>query len=368
MKTTNLSFYKKLGYTFIALMVIVVVVEIGLRLVYYQVKSDRLLAIIKSIDYLQEQNQKRKIKRTVVNVKKFFNELPDLDVVLYSKNGEKMLKQLQDEYENHFKILLNATKSVKSRLLVLYIPSGSHNIPQKWDDKRGKYCRKYFRKLTKKYNVDFLDLTDCLSREPREAVTISPENVHFSRYGNHLIAEALNKYLQMKYKGYSSFREYNGKPVLLGDLKPNTKDIWLQDPYMPYRALTNKHGLRNVRDLSVSKEKQRILVLGDSFTFGIYLPNHATYTSILESINPNLEVLNAGIIAYTILDETSLFVERAKFSAPDITVLQVLNNDLTDLFSFSKNWTARIGKGTYKPTSIENEFLERCRKIKRREK
>jgi len=49
------------------------------------------------------------------------------------------------------------------------------------------------------------------------------------------------------------------------------------------------------------------------------------------------EVINAGVAGYTITDEVSLFVERAKYVEPDITILQVLDNNLHDLLYFKRN-------------------------------
>jgi lysophospholipase L1-like esterase len=100
-----------------------------------------------------------------------------------------------------------------------------------------------------------------------------------------------------------------------------------------------------------------VLCLGDSYTFGPYLPNHDTYPDLLGKINPDLEVINAGICGFTITDEVSLFIERSKYVAPDITILQVVANDITGLFWFMQNEFSRKHLH-YEPRSIEKELMD----------
>jgi lysophospholipase L1-like esterase len=111
-------------------------------------------------------------------------------------------------------------------------------------------------------------------------------------------------------------------------------------------------------DLDVPKTRTRVLCLGDSFTFGPYLPNHDTYPELLGAMDTSLEVINAGICGYTITDEVSLFVESAQYVAPDITVLQVLDNDIYGLFYFKKNEFDRK-RMKYEPSRLEKEFIDR---------
>jgi hypothetical protein len=90
-------------------------------------------------------------------------------------------------------------------------------------------------------------------------------------------------------------------------------------------------------EVTFPKHKQRVLVLGDSFTFGLHLSNDATFPAILAEKAPNLEVINAGYPGYTIVDEADLFVERARFTEPDIVLLQVLDNDVYGMLSVMRN-------------------------------
>ena len=131
---------------------------------------------------------------------------------------------------------------------------------------------------------------------------------------------------------------------------------------MPYRVVVNSQGLRMDRDLQFPKKKPHILCLGDSVTFGPYLPNHDTYPGLLQQKYPDKEVINAGICSYTIVDEVSLLKQRAKYCEPDIIILQVLDNDLSDFFYFKRQIFAR-DRQDYKPTPQEKEYFTRLRAL-----
>src|SRR5271165_5175981 len=63
---------------------------------------------------------------------------------------------------------------------------------------------------------------------------------------------------------------------------------------------SNSKGLRGTAEYEYARTpgKQRILVLGDSFTFGTDVSDDATYSHYLESALTNTEVLNLGVQGY----------------------------------------------------------------------
>ena len=121
----------------------------------------------------------------------------------------------------------------------------------------------------------------------------------------------------------------------LGDLPPNRNFIASENPFLPYRVVTNSLGLRNSEDVSLVKPagKIRILTIGDSFTFGPYVNNQDTYPSKLEQIlkqkYPEVEVLNAGIPGYTLKDELEYLEEKGVKLNPDVIVVGVYIADLS---------------------------------------
>jgi len=77
--------------------------------------------------------------------------------------------------------------------------------------------------------------------------------------------------------------------------------------------------------------RPRIVMLGDSITFGYGVRDGETFSAVMETLDPRLEVVNLGVQGYG-TDQELLKLEREGFAyAPDIVVLNVcLANDLLD--------------------------------------
>lgn len=86
----------------------------------------------------------------------------------------------------------------------------------------------------------------------------------------------------------------------------------LDREYAGARVITNSLGLRDFRPPRKSTDKQQVLVLGDSFTFGYGLPLEQSYPYQLEQyLNQQpggtaYEVINAGVPGYDTVDELGL--------------------------------------------------------------
>jgi len=109
-------------------------------------------------------------------------------------------------------------------------------------------------------------------------------------------------------------------PIRGWTLKPNIKNMSVFDG----KALnSNSKGLRGTTGYEYSRTpgKQRILVLGDSFTFGEEVSDDETYAHDLESALPNTEVLNLGVQGYG-HDQMLLYLrdEGVKYH-PDVVIL-----------------------------------------------
>lgn len=277
---------------------------------------------------------------------------------LYSDKGKDLLEEFQQIYEHNFVKLYKGVTEIKSKMLVVYIPSDDYRTKRNISNINVAY----FTELCKRYHVDFMDLTQEFMKYPTNYVMLLPEDGHLSRFGNLVVAEEISKAMK-KYDNYRSDYKFAKRPDLLGDLRPNSKTIWLTDFHLPYRVITNRQGLRMSYDLDFPKKKQRILILGDSFTFGPFLPNQDTFPELLNKKNQDKEFVNAGVAGYTIDNEASLFRERAIYTEPDVTILQVLDNDFYDLFYFRKNTHDRHRK-VYLPSSLERKLLEEVKKTR----
>lgn len=346
------NWVKKIIFAILPLLILLLVAETGARFMYFETTGKNRESFALMLTYKQI-----KFKILARRANRIAGGLPNTENLmdaLYSPIGKDVLNSFEVEYEDNFKLLKEEADRIGSKLALLYLSTDFS------ENSHGKEAsQQFFSQLAKKYGVEFLDTIDALSLYPEETVTLLPNDGHLSRFGNKIMAEELSKYID-KYSDYRADFRFDSKPKRFGDLSPNDNSIWQYNPNMPYRVIVNKQGLRMDYDLNFPKEKQRVLVLGDSYTFGPYLDNHDTYPALLDEKYPDKEIINAGISGYTITDEVSLFLERAKYTEPDIIILQVFDNDIPGLFYFKKNEFDRK-KQAKKPSKVEIDFLNNLR-------
>lgn len=103
-------------------------------------------------------------------------------------------------------------------------------------------------------------------------------------------------------------------------LAPNVRDLRV---FRDEVLNSNSMGLRGRREYPYDRVpgKPRILVLGDSYTFGDEVSDDETFSSVLATLLPNTEVLNFGIHGYG-HDQMLLYfrTEGVKYR-PDVVVL-----------------------------------------------
>ena len=110
--------------------------------------------------------------------------------------------------------------------------------------------------------------------------------------------------------------------------KPNLRDM----PVFDNKVLnTNSKGFRGLTEYPYSKDKDkiRILVIGDSYTFGEEVSDNETYPFYLQELIPNSEVMNLGMHGYG-HDQMLIFLkeEGIKYK-PDIVILGFIHPDMT---------------------------------------
>ena len=127
-------------------------------------------------------------------------------------------------------------------------------------------------------------------------------------------------------------------------LKPNFSGTEVSPEYaVPINI--NSKGLRDDEvDFEKPENAYRVLVVGDSFTFGSGVSSEHTYSNQLEEMlnrrqtGKTWQVVNSGISGYGTLQEYAFWEEEGWKYEPDFLILQFLaNNDLTDnLYPFSR--------------------------------
>lgn len=117
------------------------------------------------------------------------------------------------------------------------------------------------------------------------------------------------------------------EPLLQYKLKPNGRFL-LADKIL-YKI--NSHGLRDY-DFPLDKGKSyRIIILGDSNTFGWGVELENTYPKILETLlrerRINAQVINAGIYGYNTQQEALFLRKEILKLSPDLVIVAFLAND-----------------------------------------
>jgi len=122
-------------------------------------------------------------------------------------------------------------------------------------------------------------------------------------------------------------------------LKPNAHLEWFSP--LAQRAIkldTNRQGFRGP-EIPTSKNKFRILVLGDSIAFGPGLEENETWPRRLEQdLDGKAEVINAGIPDLGTREELKLLAEEGLPLEPDLVVLAYYLNDSLPPYSFAEEY------------------------------
>ena len=345
-----LSTRKKLLYSLLAVVLAGVILEVVLRCIYFQVKATSTLALQTTLETLKGRVNRRD---AVDVIERFKDTRQPTWRALFGEQGTALREQFEHQYELEFGRLVKSCQDIGSTLVVLYLPSTD---PQSPDHCSEAPSRMFFERITAEQGVLLVDLTAAIREHPWQDVTLLPEDDHFSRLGNRIVADQLARVLGSLQEKRCR-QTYDGQPTVCADLEPGASRQWDLLSDLPFRVTTNAQGFRGNQDVEIPRTRQRILLLGDSYTFGVHLPNAHTYAAQLAAHQPGLEVLNAGVVGYTIHQEVELFHERASAVAPDITVLQVLDNDLYGLFFFTRSWFDRKGR-QYEASRAERDFLE----------
>jgi lysophospholipase L1-like esterase len=124
-----------------------------------------------------------------------------------------------------------------------------------------------------------------------------------------------------------------------GDLEPGMRITDRLYPQLPYRITATSQGTRGLAGFTSKKPEGtlRVLCVGDSFTFGYGVDDEDAYPELLrQEMNRRfpgrpIEVINAGMPMFGILDEMDYFLQKGAALNPDVVVLQFFPNDLQDI-------------------------------------
>lgn len=160
-----------------------------------------------------------------------------------------------------------------------------------------------------------------------------------------------------------SQREFADLP---GMYAPGQRLVDRRKPVLPWRVSINRLGFRGA-ELTRAKPpgEIRILMLGDSFTFGDFVDDEHTLPAQLEArlqkAGVSARVVNAGLAAATITEEVEM-AKRVLSLSPDLVILQFGENDVTELSQHPTVWEQLAANRRSKsrlPLSIAYPILRR---------
>lgn len=94
--------------------------------------------------------------------------------------------------------------------------------------------------------------------------------------------------------------------------------------------VTNSFGFRDVEHARERPEGvRRVVVLGDSHTFGYGVQADETFTSVARALLPGVEILNLAETGYNTRQSRAMFLEQGAAFLPDVVVLAFAQNDVT---------------------------------------
>lgn len=161
-----------------------------------------------------------------------------------------------------------------------------------------------------------------------------------------LVFSAVRK--EMDFFKLSTSPYYRSDETLGWRPRENVLGVHNQEGSFATKFRTNSRGLRD-REYSIEKPNgvTRIVVIGDSFTWGWGVGDQEIYTEILEASLKGVEVINLGVTAFDTSQEFRyLEVEGMKYE-PDIVLLGFC---LNDIFTNDTSWK--------RPVQDDGSFLD----------
>ncbi|HTL48895.1 MAG TPA: GDSL-type esterase/lipase family protein [Verrucomicrobiae bacterium] len=132
--------------------------------------------------------------------------------------------------------------------------------------------------------------------------------------------------------GLRFFVEPPPEPVALNLVEADQPYAYRLNPAHPE---ISPQGLRDrVFEIPKPAGTFRILALGDSVTYGLFVPAEKSFPKQLERVlkenHPRLEVMNAGVNGYSTYNEAGFYQALGASFAPDLVLLGFCPNDITD--------------------------------------
>jgi len=285
-----------------------------------------------------------------------YSKMPETsDIISAGDTGMAVYRLCQERYSAKLAQLKQQADSLNAKFIITILtPEVGGSVT--FSTQKGI---PFINEAAKKLGISCYDFSTPLSKYTPEQFTQMPIDGHWSAAGAKIISE-MYKPLMEGTKNFRSSKNFSDKerPAIFGDQLPNQDEALDGGKELPYRLVTNSQGFRMNYNLTFPKVKQRILFLGDSQVYSPFLDNEEITTSLLQQHFPEKEIINAGVIGYTLDDQVELMEQRAKYIEPDIIILVTNPNDIGDFYFTMRNLLSR-SKKAHTPSSIELDLYKK---------
>jgi lysophospholipase L1-like esterase len=122
---------------------------------------------------------------------------------------------------------------------------------------------------------------------------------------------------------------YEPHPTLGWLPKKSVVGVHKKDGSFATSIRTNSRGLRDQEhDLVKPPSVQRIVVIGDSFTWGWGVEDHEMYSRVLETLVDGVDTVNLGVTGFNTRQEVDYLALEGLLYQPDVVVLGFCLNDI----------------------------------------
>ena len=281
--------------------------------------------------------------------------VPEDDKIFeFQGQNSPLYMELKSRYKNDFVQLKQEIESTGAKMVMIILrqpeSTREHAVLN------SKYGIPFIKECCSQLGVEYVDLSPVLNIQDATKITLVPKDGHWNQKGSELVASLIAPIIK-KYGAAKSNVTYkdNERTETFGDLPPHEDRILDGGKDLPYHLVANAQGLRMDHDIKFPKNKQFVLFMGGSQIYSPFLDNEFIATSLLQKQFPDKEIMNSGIIAATIEDYLTLWREKAKYSEPDLVIIQTNGGDITDYFFSGRNHVARTHK-PYPPSPVEEKF------------
>ena len=150
-------------------------------------------------------------------------------------------------------------------------------------------------------------------------------------------------------------------PDLMWELKPN----FIGNVGHAKRKFDSQ-GFLSVDTLQRNDSKKKVIFIGDSNTFGLHVSAESTFVEILDSLLPEISMINLGVPGYTSYQGCQMLIKHGLKLNPDILVVSfnfndrryVINSEYTDnAITFQQEYERQLRMRKIK--FLENIYLYR---------